>query len=278
MRTVGGPAALDAGAREVAPWIVRTARLGFAAKGLVYLVIGLLALFAAVGKGGRTTDAHGALRVIGDAAAGRFALGLVGVGLLGYALWRLLAAASDAERRGSNAKGIALRLGQAGRGLVYGSLGVEALRLLAASTRANGNRAEHWTARVLDAPFGRWAVAAAGAAVVAYGLYQLYRAALKDPRKHLDLADAGAGAAAWVDRLGRFGIAARGVVFVIIGWFLVRAAMQRAPERAGGIDDSLALLAAQPYGRLLLGVVAAGLGAYGAYQLANARYRRMRLG
>lgn len=272
-------ATLRDGVRDVAPWIVRAARLGYAAKGLVYLIIGALALVAAFGGGGgRTTDARGALAFLGARRAGDVALVAVGVGLLGYAVWRLIVALTDAERRGTGAKGLALRVGQAARGLVYGSLGVEALRLVAAASAGpSGDRTEHWTARLLAAPFGRWVVGAAGIGVIAYALHQLYRAAWKDPRKHLDLGGAGREASAWVVRLGRFGIAARGVVFVFVGWFLVRAAREAVPERAGGIGESLATLARQPHGRVLLAVAAIGLSAYGAYQLANALYRRMRL-
>ena len=262
-----------------APWIVRAARLGYVAKGVVYLVIGTLAARAALGDGGGTTDSRGALRAIGESTMGSAALLVIGVGLLGYALWAVLAAAWDAEDRGREPKGIAIRLGQAGRGIAYGALGVAALRLLgrARSAASGGDGAEHWTARLLDAPLGRWLVVAVGAAIAGYALYQFYRAASDKVHKHLDLGGAGARTRTWVERLGRFGIAARGIVFVLVGWFLVRAAMTHDPSRAGGIGESLATLARQPRGELLLGVVAAGLVAYGAYQLANARFRRMRV-
>jgi hypothetical protein len=267
-------------AREVAPWLVRLGRLGYAAKGVVYLVVGVLAARAAFGTGGTTTDSRGALRAIGDGTAGQAALLVIGVSLLGYTLWQLVAAATDAEGRGGEPKGIALRLGQAGRGLLYGSLGVEALRLFASGNSGGGrggggDSAEHWTARLMDAPLGRWLVIAAGLGVAAYALYQLYSAAAKDPRKHLDLRGASPAAATAIARFGRFGIAARGVVFALVGWFVVRAGLRHDPQQAGGIDESLATLAGQPYGPLLLGAVAVGLVAYGLFQLANARYRRM---
>ena len=267
-REVGGAAA---------PWIVRAARLGYTAKGIVYIVIGTLAARAAAGDGGRTTDSRGALRAIGDGALGGAALAVIGVGLLGYALWAVLSAAADAEDRGGEPKGVAIRLGQAGRGLAYGALGIEALRLLGQTRRSGGGAAEHWTGRLLDAPFGRWLVLGVAAAIVGYALYQFFRAASDKVYKRLDLHGASARTRTWVVRLGRFGIAARGVVFVLIGWFLVRAAMSDDASRAGGIDESLDALARQPRGDLLLGVVAAGLIAYGVYQLANARYRRMRV-
>jgi hypothetical protein len=265
------------GARELAPWLVRLARVGYVAKGVVYLVIGSLATLAAVGNGGGTTDARGALAVIGEGGAGRALLALLGAGLLGYALWAIIAALTDADRRGSDAKGVALRLGQAGRGLMYGALGIEALRLMATAQRSNGGGTRHWTGVLMDAPFGRWLVAALGLSVAAYALYQFWRAARKDLRKRLHLGEAGETAARWVLHLARFGIAARGVVFLVIGWFLVRAAWKHDPGRAGGIADSLATLSTQPYGPIVLGVVAIGLMAYGLWELANARYREMRV-
>lgn len=261
-----------------APWIVRAARLGYAAKGVVYIMIGALAARAAAGgDSGTTTDSSGALRTIGESGLGSAALAVIGVGLIGYALWAVLAAASDAEDRGDQAKGIAIRVGQAGRGIAYGALGVEALRLLGRARDTGSRGAEHWTGRFLDAPFGRWLVIAVGTGIIAYALYQLRRASGDKVHKHLELHDTTAHTRTWVVRLGRFGIAARGVVFVLIGWFLARAAMAHDASRAGGIDASLAALARQPRGELLLGVVAAGLISYGTFQLANARYRRMRV-
>jgi hypothetical protein len=261
-----------------APWIVRAARLGYVAKGVVYIVIGALAARAAAGGDSRTTtDSSGALRTIGESGLGSAALAVIGVGLIGYALWAVLAAASDAEDRGGEAKGIAIRVGQAGRGIAYGALGVEALRLLGRARDTGSRNAEHWTGRLLDAPFGRWLVIAVGIGIIAYALYQLRRASSDKVHKHLELHEATAHTRTWVVRLGRFGIAARGIVFVLIGWFLVRAAMAHDASRAGGIDASLAALARQPRGELLLGVAAAGLIAYGTFQLANARYRRMRV-
>jgi hypothetical protein len=262
--------------RVAAPGIALLARLGYAAKGIVYVVIGALAARAAIGTGGATTDQGGALRVIAGGPFGTLALIVIGIGLLGYMVWRLVAAATDAEREGDDATSLAIRVAQGARGVAYGALGVQALRLLAGrGSGSSGDRAEHWTARLLQLHFGRFLVAAVGLGVIGYAGYQIYRASTDKVRKHLDLAEAGPHKADWIVKLGRFGIAARAVVFALVGLFLVKAAMQRDSSEAGGMDRSLDALATAPFGRVALATVAIGLAAYGVYQLATARYRHI---
>jgi hypothetical protein len=266
--------------RAAAPGIVFLARLGYAAKGVVYLVIGVLAARLAAGAGGQATDQNGALRVIGDGPLGKLALGVIGVGLLGYMVWRLVSAATDAERRGDDPTSLAVRTGHAIRGIAYGLLGLEALRSISERGGAGGEggeRAESLTARLFEMPFGTALVYLAALGFVGYAGYQAYRAwSEKKVRSHLDLAEAGPARARWIVRIGQFGIAARAVVFALLGVFLVRAARERDSSEAGGLSDSLTTLAAAPYGRVALGVVALGLAAYGVYELATARYRHMR--
>ena len=265
------------GLRAASPALVMLGRAGYAAKGIVYVVMGALAAKVALGTGGKTTDTRGAIGVIGDGPMGTIALVAIGVGLLGYMLWRLIAAATDAEGEGSEPTKLVVRAAQAGRGIAYGVLGVQALRALGGDdVGSQGAAARHWTARLLDMPFGRALVVGVGLGVLGYAAYQLYRAFSDKARKHLDLAEAGPTQATWIVRLGRFGIAARGVVFAMIGVFLVRAGMNRDSGEAGGIAQSLQALGNASYGRLVLGAVAFGLIAYGAYQLATARDRHMR--
>ena len=265
------------GLRAASPALVMLGRAGYAAKGIVYVVMGALAAKVALGTGGRTTDTRGAIGVIGDGPMGTIALLAIGVGLLGYMLWRLIAAATDAEGEGDEPTKLVVRGAQAARGIAYGVLGVQALRALGGDdVGSQGAAARHWTARLLDMPFGRALVVGVGLGVLGYAAYQLYRAFSDKARKHLDLAQAGPAQATWIVRLGRFGIAARGVVFAMIGVFLVRAGMHGDSGEAGGIAQSLQALGNASYGRLVLGAVAFGLIAYGAYQLATARYRHMR--
>jgi hypothetical protein len=266
-------------ARAGGPWLQRGARLGYAASGVVYLTLGLIALR---GIGGNAPSSRGAIATLAEQPGGKFVVFLVGVGLLGYAAWRLVEAATGAEGEGDDAKGYAVRAGHAGSGILYGALGVWALRLLAgresAASAGDGARTDDWTARLMALPAGRALVAAAGVAVAGYGVYQLYKAVKKDVRKRLALTGVGADTERWIVRVGRFGIGARGVVFAIVGGFLGLAALRRDPGQAGGLPEALAAVERAPSGGLLLAVVALGLMAYGVYQLVNARWRRVATG
>ncbi len=264
--------------RKASPALVLAGRAGYAAKGVVYIVIGALAAKAAAGAGGRATDSKGALLEIGDGPFGAVALVLIGVGLLGYMLWRLVAAATDAEGKGDKPTSVAVRLAQGARGVAYGVLGVQAFSLLdGRSSSGNGDPAQHWSARLLQLPYGRLLVGAAGLGVIGYAIYQFYRASSAEKvRKHLALGEAGPTQATWIVRLGRFGIAARAVIFTIAGIFLVRAALQSDSSEAAGFAESLRTVATAGRGTVLFGTVAVGLIAYGVYQIATARYRQMR--
>lgn len=265
-------------AREAAPWVERLARLGYAAKGVVYLLVGLVAARAGLGGGGRVEDSGGALQRIQDGPAGQAALALVALGLIGYALWGFVRAAMDPEGRGEDGPGrMAKRVGYALTGVTHVLLAWQAVRLLRGSG-GGGDRTQDWTAMVMDKPLGRWVIAAVGLGIAGYGAYQLFRAWHEKVGERLDLSAVDAPRREWVLRLGRFGLGARGVVFAIIGLFLVRAALRHEPGQARGLAGALETLREQPYGPWLLGIVGLGLAAYGVYELVQSRYRRVRAG
>jgi hypothetical protein len=275
---MGGPIgrAGASAAHEVAPWIVRMARVGYAAKAVLYATIGVLAARVALGEGGETTDSRGALRTVLDAPFGRALLFLIAAGLVGYALWRVVQAITDPERRGSDAKGIALRGSFAARGLLHLGIAVSAFRMATRDGEepsGGGGGQEEMAARTLEAPGGETLLMLVGAGVIGYGLYQLYRAYAAKLSKQLDLGQLSAETGRWAIGMSRFGIAARGVVFCLTGFFLVRAAMAHDPDQVGGVDRSLDALGRM--GTWPLAVVAIGLIAYGAYEMLNARYRRI---
>lgn len=265
--------------RPAAPWLTRAARLGYAANGTVYILVGLLAFRAAFGDGGATTDKRGALASIAHQPAGAVILGVLALGLFGYAAWRLVESITDAEDYGSGPKGLVIRASHLGTGLIFAALAVEAVRLAlgaGAAPTPGGDGVEHWTARLMALPFGRALAIVTGAGVLGFGLAQIPRGWVTDPCKKLDVGRLDAGERQWVERTARFGHAARGVVFAIAGWFLVQAARHYDPREAAGMGEALTALERAPYGPWLLAVVAAGLIAFGTWQLLNARYRRIR--
>ena len=259
-----------------ATWIERLARVGYAAKALLYSVVGFLALESALGGGGDTTGSRGALVTLVRQGYGPLLLLVIAIGLFGYAAWRVTEALLDPERRGSGPKGLALRTSFAARGLVHAALGVQAVRLASGSARNRGQAIEAWTARALDAPLGVWLVIAAGAAVAGYGLYQIYRAWAAKLSKSLDLSRLSREAGSWLIKVCRFGIAARGVVFAICGVYLARAGFAHNARAAADTGEALDVIGNQPLGEWMLAAVSIGLIAYGAYEFVQARYRVIR--
>jgi hypothetical protein len=259
---------------DVAPWIERLARVGYAAKALLYITVGYLASQTALGPGGKVTDTQGALREVHDVSYGRALLFVVALGLLGYGLWRVVEAVMDPERRGTDWKGLAVRAGFLVRGLFHGVLALTAFRFaLQERTGAARDQAREWTARAFDLPAGELLVSLAAAYVAGYGAYQFYRAWSPKMQRHLHLSELPQEISRWVLAVSRFGIAARGVIFCFTGFFLIRAVLRHDAAEAGGLRESLRALAA--LGRWPFIAVAFGLVAYGLYELVNARYRRI---
>lgn len=265
--------------REASPWIEALGRFGHAAIGLVYAIIGILAAQAALGRGGGTTDSQGALAWLVQRPHGHALLVALAVGLAGYAAWRAVEAILDTDSKGSDPKGLATRLAYAGFGATYAILALSALRL--GLDRADGDAgggdatARDWTAWLLSQPFGQVLVVAVGLGVVGVALFQFYVAYTEKFCDPLRMAEMSGSRQRQVRAVGRVGYAARGVAFAIIGMLLVAAGLHARPEEARGLGGALATLAEQPFGPWLLGAVAVGLVAYGAFMLVQARYRRI---
>jgi Domain of Unknown Function (DUF1206) len=263
--------------RAARRWIVPLARFGYAAKGAVYVIIGLLAALAALNRGGRTTDSQGVFREILSRPYGQVMLGAVAVGLAGYAIWCLLQAIKDTENKGSGAKGIVIRLGYGVAGLIHASLALTAVQLIAGSRGSyrGEESSKEWTAVLLAQPFGQWLVGAVGVGIIIVAVVQFYQSYTAKFREELARGEMSARAELWAERVGRIGLAARGVVFGAIGIFLVLAALHANPNEARGLSGALRTLEQQPFGPWVLGAVALGLVAYGVYMLVLAWYRRI---
>jgi hypothetical protein len=258
-------------------WIVPLARFGYATKGAVYIIIGLLAALAAFNRGGRTTDSQGVFKEILSQPYGQVLLGAVAVGLVGYALWCLIQAIKDTENKGSDAKGMVIRLGYGVVGLIHASLALTAVQPIIGSRASyrGEESSREWTTILLAQPFGQWLVGAVGVAIIIAAMVQFYQAYTGKFRKELKPGEMGARTELWATRVGRIGLTARGIVFGVIGIFLILAAVHANPNEARGLSGALRTLEQQPFGPWILGIVALGLAAYGIYMLVLAWYRRI---
>ncbi len=256
------------------PWMEKMARAGYAARGAVYALVGLLAVQTAFGARSHATDTRGALQEV--ARQSTALLWLMALGLFGYAIWRIVQGFLDREHKGNGIKGLAHRVGRVGSGLIYGSLAVAAVRIAQGGRAGSGgSNYQEWTAKLMSQPFGRWLVAAVGIGVIVGGLHQIRRGWTEKFRKELRLQEMDEAERKLAINSGKLGLIARGIVFLVSGGFLIQAARRFDPSEARGLSGALAALAAQPHGTLLLALVAIGLIAFGAYSLLLARYGRI---
>jgi hypothetical protein len=278
-RTHPSAATYGATGREVARWVERLARVGYVAKGVVYAVVGVLAAQLAFGTGGQTTGTTGALHTIGSQPWGQGLLALTGIGLACYAIWRFVQGFLDPEHKGTDAEGIVKRLAYVGSGIIHGSLAITAFSLAAGNGGGGGGGStQSMTAELMSYPWGLWLVGLVGVVTLGIGLRQFYRAYEESFLRKWHTAAMSAEQRRWGTRAGRWGLSARGVVFVMMGFFFIRAAIQHDASEAIGLDGALAKLATTGFGPWVLGVVALGLVAYAVFCFVQARYRHFPAG
>ncbi|HWH13745.1 MAG TPA: DUF1206 domain-containing protein [Miltoncostaeaceae bacterium] len=246
------------------------ARAGMVAHGVPYALIGVLALGVALGVGGRVTDQEGAFRTVAQNGLGRVLLAAVAAGLLAYALWRFVQAWADREHDGDDAKGTLARLANVARGLVAVAFAVLALRLVIGAGGGGGTEPRTATAGVFGWTGGRALVLVAAAVVLGIGVWQVVKGVRRSFMEGMRVRGT---ARPLVERLGLVGHVARGAVMGLVALFLAKAAIEFDASEAVGLDGALARLVREPYGRPMLGLVAAGLIAFALYCAAEARYR-----
>ncbi|WP_437023380.1 DUF1206 domain-containing protein [Streptomyces sp. enrichment culture] len=257
------------------------ARAGLAARGVIYLLVGVLALRIAFGDGRRQADRGGALAELADRPFGAVLLWALGIGLAGMALWRLSEALFGAA--GPDGRKARKRLASAARCVFYAFVAYSVLAFAADPGGTSGGGAggsgdrqsRDVTARALEAPAGQWVVGAAGAAIVVAGVVIGVQALRRSYRKKLKPGELSPWARRLVDVTGVGGGVARGLVFAAAGAFAVRAAVDYRPDEAKGLDDTLRSFAGTPLGPWLLVCVAAGLVLFGVFSFALARWRRV---
>jgi len=271
-----GPLIDQSDKQEAKAWLEKFARFGLIAKGVVYLIIGTLALRLAVGVGGETTNAKGALESITTQPFGLFLLGLTAIGLVGYAFWKGIQAIQDPDHEGSHGKGLMKRVGYGLSCLAHLGLAIYSAGLIFGSPGGDGGSssgAQKWTAWLMSQPFGQWLVVAVGVAILIAGLNQLVSGFRGNLRKRMKVGEASEEQLTWLCRMGRCGMIARGVVFGLIGWFVIQAGFTANAAESGGTDKALNWLSSE--GPWVLGLTAAGLILYGCFQIALSKFRHV---
>lgn len=244
------------------------------AYGLVYLLIGWLALSLAWGDRRSSADASGALHTLAGQPLGKGLLIVVAIGLLALAVWQGFEAAVGC-RQYDDTKRTRKRLAAGGKAIAFAVIGVSALRITAGAGTSSTKSEQKAASGVLSLPGGQVIVVIAAAVVVIIGVVQIVQGIKGSFEENLDTADMSSGTRRTVRGIGAAGYTARGLAFVLIGILLGYAALTADPKKANGLDGALHTILGQPFGRYLLTVVAIGLAAAGVFAFAQARYQRL---
>ncbi|HEV7433483.1 MAG TPA: DUF1206 domain-containing protein [Pseudorhizobium sp.] len=246
------------------------ARIGYSARGIVYILVGAMALLSSFG--GRQTDQESALQIVLNQPFGWIWLALIGVGLIGFIVWRLAQGILNADDHPHNAKGYLIRIAMLISAATYTGLASFALRhaLQLSIGGGSGNSRESWTSWLMQQPFGPYLVAIVGLAIIGGGVAQLVKGV---KRRYLKYVSISPERNRVLDLICVYGLTARGVIFFIIGGFFLYAAWAVDPSQAGSTAQAMDWVRQLPFGGILYGLIALGLFAFGAYGLIEARYR-----
>jgi Domain of Unknown Function (DUF1206) len=267
---------LEARHTAESPWLERAARFGLVAKGVSFGLVAVLAIELALGKGGKATDREGALRTVAGDSIGRVVVIVLAFGFGAYALWRLAQVflGHDVEERGGEAKW-GKRLSSLGKAAIYAALCWATIEILTGGSSGGSGGEREATKGILGWPAGRWLVGALALGILGAALWNLYRALSGSYEDQLKTGEMSERELRWTKRIAVAGLLSRAVVFGIVAWFFAKAAIEYDPSQARGLDGALRKLAQEPYGDVLLGIVAVGLLAFGLFSVIQARYREV---
>lgn len=253
--------------------LVLLARGGLFVKGVLYMVVGWLAASAALGTGGRLTGSDGALLTVLRQPYGRAMLLIAAIGLFGYAGWRVVQAIADPDGDGTSPTGMARRASYVARGVIHAALGWQALRVQRGLSVNSGGESDAADA-LFALPLGEWVLVVVGLGLIGYAGFEAWSAWSCRLPRDLDTRRLRAEAGGWAIAVSRFGLAARAVVFAVIGYTAIRAGISGSPSDLEATGGALRILSLQQgaAGPWILAVVGLGLIAYGFYQLVHSRY------
>ncbi len=273
IQTEGKKVAKDA---AFSPWMERLMRLGYAVKGFLYVAIGFIAITGALGKSSTPADQIGAIVSLRKLPYASVFLWIILIGLASYALWGLVRAVFDPLHKGSDLKGLLARGGFLLSAVTYAALVLPTYHLIQGGASAGAQSNVKLVSSVMNMPMGRWIVGLVGLGAIAAGLYQMYSGVKMNFDQFYKPYALTPEQFRYAKQMGRFGTIARGVVFSIVGGFIVLAAYQANPGHAQGFNGAFKYLAHQPYGIYLLGIVALGMIAFGLYSIMMAAWLRLR--
>lgn len=257
---------------NVKPWAEGLARFGYAAKAVVYLVVGMLAAELGSGISARPTNTFGAMDIIERFPFGHFLVAAVGIGLIGYVMWRIVEAVTDPYRDGHAIKGIALRLGYLASAAIYSTVAYTAARLTLGDPVDRTNRAQKDAHLLLGTHWGNWTLGILGLIMLGVGLFAIREAVVAGFTKHMSIP---AHSRKAITSLGRLGYGARSVVFLLIGQHMVSAAWSSDSKNVRGVQGAQMALMQDFGGAWILLAVGIGLVCYAAFLIAEARYHKI---
>ncbi|TDC43152.1 DUF1206 domain-containing protein [Micromonospora sp. KC213] len=269
-RNAGATAARTADSR----WLELLARAGFVGYGIVHLLFAWLALQVAFGTSGEQANHDGALRTLGAQPMGKFLLIAIAVGLAAMAVWQALEAAVGHHAKRGRER-LFERIASVVRTVVFLWLAWTAVLVVRDASAASADQQEAFSARLMASTGGRWLVGLAGLVLAAVGIGMVIYGLKKKFERNLKIGEMSRKTRTLSRRLGMAGYSARGAVFAIAGLLIVVAAVHYDPEKSRGLDGALRTLRDQPYGQLLLVLMALGIAAFGVYCFVQSRYRRV---
>ncbi|MCA1065158.1 DUF1206 domain-containing protein [Rossellomorea sp. AcN35-11] len=260
---------------DIKPWIRGFARIGYISRGIVYMLIGALSVMAALGVGGSTSDSSGAFAAVASKPFGEVLLWILGVGLIGIVLWRIIQVIKDPEHAGNGGKSAFRRLSNLISGIAYGSLTYNAFAIAMHAKSSGSGSKQTLSAKLLSQPFGQWIVGIVGLIIIGYALYEIHKSYTEkytDKFKRHEMTEK-----EWElgRKTGKIGLYSRGTVFLLIGYFFIQTAITADPDKTKGLDGALSKIAQQPFGQWLLGIVAVGLFLYGVFQILKGKNRHL---
>ncbi|TQS46481.1 DUF1206 domain-containing protein [Cryptosporangium phraense] len=252
-------------------WITRIGRVGLVAYGVVNLLIAFLAIQVATGDSGEQANKNGALQEVAEKPFGPALLWIIAVALIGLAIWQFAEAiwghSSAGKRR------LKKRVISAGEGVLFAFLAFNAIKFAMGSGKT-GSKTQSFTAKLLGEPFGQVLVGIVGVAIIVGAAFVIWHGFKKKFREDLDLTHADAKARTAAERFGQVGYMGIGAAYAVVGALVVAAAVSYDPDKASGLDGAMKTIASQPFGSVLLWLVALGFVCYGVYCFFDARYRK----